>query len=59
MDDNIFVDNYSVWHKRWSFVKSGIRMVGAGLAVFGIIDLTIFALFVIVAEVLGIVEELI
>jgi hypothetical protein len=44
------------WHRRISFIKSGIRIVGYALIPFNLIAATVV---LIVSEVVGIVEELV
>ena len=46
-----------VWHQRISFVKSAFRIVAGAALIVG--NLWIAGAFLIVAEVLGIVEELV
>jgi len=44
------------WHRRISFLKSGIRIVGYGFIPFNLAAAT---LLLIVSEVVGIIEELV
>ena len=44
------------WHRRISFIKSGIRIVGYALIPFNLIAATVV---LVVSEVVGIVEELV
>ena len=44
------------WHRRISFIKSGIRIVGYALIPFNLITATVV---LVVSEVVGIVEELV
>jgi len=44
------------WHRRISFIKSGIRIVGYGFIPFNLAAAT---LLLIVSEVVGIIEELV
>lgn len=44
------------WHRRISFIKSGIRIVGYALIPFNLIAATIV---LVVSEVIGIIEELV
>ena len=44
------------WHRRISFIKSGIRIVGYVLIPFNLIDATVV---LVVSEVVGIIEELV
>ena len=44
------------WHRRISFIKSGIRIVGYVLIPFNLIAATVV---LVVSEVVGIVEELV
>jgi O-antigen/teichoic acid export membrane protein len=50
----------SKWHLWTSLIKSGLRIIGCGLAIaFSIhISIILLALFLGIAEVLGIIEEL-
>ena len=44
------------WHRRISFIKSGIRIIGYALIPFNIIAATVV---LVVSEVVGIIEELV
>tara|TARA_R110000823_G_scaffold45473_1_gene117234 strand:- start:177 stop:392 length:216 start_codon:yes stop_codon:yes gene_type:complete len=44
------------WHRRISFIKSGIRIIGYGFIPFNLITATIL---LVVSEVVGIIEELV
>ena len=44
------------WHRRISFIKSGIRIAGYALIPFNLIAATVI---LVVSEVVGIVEELV
>ena len=44
------------WHRRISFIKSGIRIVGYALIPFNLIAATVV---LVVSEVVGIIEELV
>ena len=44
------------WHRRISFIKSGIRIVGYALIPFNLITATVL---LIISEVVGIIEELV
>ena len=44
------------WHRRISFIKSGIRIIGYALIPFNLIAATIV---LVVSEVVGIIEELV
>lgn len=52
-----FVENYRKWHTYMSYAKSVVRIVGCFFAAQGLISLQWFALFICIAEVIGIVEE--
>jgi hypothetical protein len=56
-----FEDNYKKWHTNVSFLKSGFRLVGCGLAIFMLDDKTMailmLAIFFGIAEILGVAEE--
>jgi len=52
-----FVENYRKWHTYMSYAKSVVRIVGCFFAAQGLISLQLFALFICIAEVIGIVEE--
>ena len=60
-DDNKFAANYENWHKKISYLKSGVRLIGCGLAVVlsfsPVAAIIVFAFAFAVAEALGIVEE--
>ena len=47
-----------VWHKRISFVKSAIR-IAAGMSLIWPQSLFLAGIFLIAAEVLGVVEEMV
>lgn len=49
-------NEYSKWHTYCSFVKSTLRIVGCVMGLTG--NLVVFALLMLVAECVGIVEEL-
>jgi len=44
------------WHRRISFIKSGIRIIGYGFIPFNLITATVL---LIVSEAVGIIEELV
>ena len=44
------------WHRRISFIKSGIRIIGYGFIPFSLITATAL---LVVSEVVGIIEELV
>jgi len=44
------------WHRRISFIKSGIRIVGYGFIPFNLITATVL---LIISEAVGIIEELV
>jgi len=44
------------WHRRISFLKSGIRIVGYCFIPFNLITATVF---LVISEVVGIIEELV
>ena len=58
-----FEENYRTWHARLSYVKSAIRLASAGLAVWfyteANVAILVLAVGLAVAEVVGILEELI
>lgn len=56
MNDGEFEDRYKNWHTMWSYAKSGIRMLGCLLAIAGGGLLTL-AIFLFIAEIIGIIEE--
>jgi len=44
------------WHRRISFIKSGIRIIGYGFIPFNLVTATIL---LIISEAVGIIEELV
>jgi len=44
------------WHRRISFIKSGIRIIGYGFIPFNLITATVL---LIISEAVGIIEELV
>ena len=58
-----FEENYRTWHARLSYVKSGIRLVSAGAAMWFYSEASIAVLLLAIgfaaAEIVGILEELI
>ena len=44
------------WHRRISFIKSGIRIIGYGFIPFNLVTATVL---LIVSEAVGIIEELV
>jgi hypothetical protein len=44
------------WHRRVSFIKSGIRIVGYGFIPFSLLTA---ALLLVISEIVGIIEELV
>ena len=44
------------WHRRISFIKSGIRIIGYGFIPFNLITATVL---LVVSEAVGIIEELV
>ena len=44
------------WHRRISFIKSGIRIIGYGFIPFNLVTATIL---LVVSEAVGIIEELV
>ena len=44
------------WHRRISFIKSGIRIIGYGFIPFNLITATIL---LVISEAVGIIEELV
>tara|TARA_Y100001972_G_scaffold122333_1_gene167748 strand:+ start:733 stop:993 length:261 start_codon:yes stop_codon:yes gene_type:complete len=44
------------WHRRISFIKSGIRIIGYGFIPFNLVTATVL---LIISEVVGIIEELV
>lgn len=60
-EENNFADKYKTWHQKISYLKSGVRLIGCGLAVVlafqPVAAIIVFAFAFAVAEALGIVEE--
>jgi len=46
---------YSAWHTYWSYLKSAIRIVACVAGMLG--SLSLFAIGMLIAEVVGIIEE--
>jgi hypothetical protein len=44
------------WHRRISFIKSGIRIIGYGFIPFNLITATVL---LVISEAVGIIEELV
>ena len=44
------------WHRRISFIKSGIRIIGYGFIPFNLVTATVL---LVVSEAVGIIEELV
>lgn len=52
-----FEENYKKWHTYWSYLKSGLRIFGCIAVIFFGLDIIALAAFLLVAELVGIVEE--
>jgi hypothetical protein len=57
---NIFSNRFNpdpIWHRNISFVKSALRIIAGGCMIGG--SLMLGGVFLILAEVLGVVEEIV
>ena len=52
-----FEKKYRSWHGYWSYVKSGMRIIGCGSVLWFGHDIWYLAAWFLAAEIIGIVEE--
>lgn len=55
-EDEKFSERYNKWHKRMSYIKSAVRIITCAITVFTG-SVAILALGLLIAEIIGIVEE--
>lgn len=52
-----FESRYRKWHTYMSYIKSGIRIIAFGGLALGLFGVVVSATLLLIAEVVGIVEE--